>query len=518
MTIATSFIHLLSLGFLALAFITVRDPSCCALLPQSSYPPRKRNKTQRHSQLLHSKLPKGQREVAFPNWDRGSLLRPKQKILVLGGSGFVGSRVCQVLLQKNIPFVATSTKGTYGTIKLDLTDESAAKTLVEICESENVYAIVSAVGSVFSDCDYEINSASGRVAQAAFESENRSKDIAIPKFILIGCSDRVRNVCKAIPHLKKYAKGKEESERMVCETFGKPTSSDGGYCILKPTFIYGGSSFDVNPPRLPNGIGGIIEALLGLYPIQALSDSLPGVLGVAFEAPVNVDAVARAIVNVATGLCECPNNELASREDIIMAASLREGSILKGPIPNGMNARREHIKRTLSQRATEFTPEQNFAMLEELERLKPIDMRPTDDVLLNGRWDFCFDVEPDVGTGFIKELFEGNGPNWMRKILDFRGVHMDIGNDQSAIQLVVSIAFFGKQTDLILHTSLSPAPLNPDGTMFLETFEGIEFAGVRLPYPDAWKRCRYLEISYLDNEFAVARGAGGEPHFLLRGK
>ncbi|KAL7462816.1 hypothetical protein ACHAXS_003190, partial [Conticribra weissflogii] len=518
MTIATTIIRVLPLGFFALTSITRSSSSCYAWLVPPSYPCQNPGRTRRHSRSLHSKFPNGQREVAFPNWDRGSLLRKKKKILVLGGTGFVGSRVCEVLRQKKIPFVAASMQGTDGSIRLDLTEETAARQLAEVCETENIYAIVSAVGSIFSNRDYEINSASGRVARTAFGSGDGSKNYAIPKFIFIGNSERVRNLCQAIPQLREYARGKEESERLIRETFGTTTSRDGEYCIIKPTFIYGGGNFSVNPPRLPRGSGEIVEALLGLYPIQALSEALPGVLGVAFEAPVNVDAVARAIVNVATGLCERTNNALESREDIIMAASKREGSMLKGPIPNGMNARREQLKRMLSQRAMEFTPEQNFAMLEELERLKPIDTRPTDDVSLNGRWDFCFDVEPDVGTGFIKELFEGNGPQWIKKILDFQGVHMEIGNQQSTIQLVLSIAFFGKQTDLILHTSLSPAPINPDGTMFLEKFEGIEFAGIGLPYPDAWKRSRYLEFSYLDDEFAVARGAGGEPHFLLRGK
>ena len=70
---------------------------------------------------------------------------------------------------------------------------------------------------------------------------------------------------------------------------------------------------------------------------------------------------------------------------------------------------------------------------------------------------------------------------------------------------------------MTLHTSLTPAAKNPDGTMFMEKFEGIEVNGFRLPYPNAWKRSRYLEFSYLDDEFAIARGSGGEPHFLLRG-
>ena len=122
-----------------------------------------------------------------------------------------------------------------------------------------------------------------------------------------------------------------------------------------------------------------------------------------------------------------------------------------------------------------------------------------------------------MGTGVIKELFEGNGPEWLRKIIDFQGVHMEIGNSQTTIQLVVSVNLFERETKLVLHTSLSPASRNPDGTMFMETFEGIELNGVMLPYPKAWKRSRYLEFSYVDDSFAIARGAGGKPHFLLRG-
>ena len=94
---------------------------------------------------------------------------------------------------------------------------------------------------------------------------------------------------------------------------------------------------------------------------------------------------------------------------------------------------------------------------------------------------------------------------------------MEIGNGQTTIQLKVSVALFERDISVILHTSLSPAQSNKEGTMFKEKFEGIELNGFRLPYPKAWKKSRYLEFSYLDEGFAIARGSGGEPHFLLRG-
>ena len=209
--------------------------------------------------------------------------------------------------------------------------------------------------------------------------------------------------------------------------------------------------------------------MLGLYPIQATSEALPDILGVTLEAPVNVESVAGAIVNLATGLCD--DSSLDTREDIIMAASQRPAIGPANQSPE-TEKRRDELKTILSNHALDHTPDENFSMLEELERLKPTTTRPTDDSSLNGRWDFCFDVEPDVGTGFIKDLFDGNGPAWLKKIVDFQGVHMEIENKQTDIRLVVSVAVFKKDVSVILKTSLSPAQSNPDGTMFMEKFEG----------------------------------------------
>lgn len=431
-------------------------------------------------------------------------------VLILGGTGFVGSHIIKLLDKKGIQYIAASTKGNDGTTALDLTAADAANQLLDICKTKRVSTIVSAVGSIGKDCDYEVNSASGRTASAAFGSEY--SDGTLPRYIFIGNSPRVRNLCNTIPSLNEYARGKEESERLLQHTFSR--NNEKKYYILKPTFIYGGDDFGLNPPRLPSGIGQILEAFLGLYPIQATSEFLPDILGVTLEAPVNVEAVAGAVVNIALGLCD-ESNVLERREDIIMSASKRGTVQSDATDEAGRNDRRKELKRILSQRASEYTAEQNFAMLEELERLGTT--HTTEGVSLSGRWDFCFDVEPDVGTGFIKELFDDKS-SVMRKIVDFQGVHMEIGNEESTIQLVVSLSLFEKQMKLILHTSLSPAPASTDGgtLMLKEKFEGIELNGFRLPYPNAWRKSRYLEFSYLDEEFAIARGSGGEPHFLLR--
>ena len=434
-------------------------------------------------------------------------IHEKKKVLVLGGTGFVGKHVIDRLKQKDIPYIATSTNGRDDTIAFNITDDNASKHLLDINQTNDIGTIVSTIGCIFTNHDdYIVNAASGQTATDAFKDESSK-----PKFIFIGNTPRVRNVCNIIPALNEYARGKEESELLLEQTFGQ------NVCIIKPTFIYGGTKFATSPPRIPSFLGEVIEAVLGLYPIQWVAEVLPDILGVVLEAPVNVQAVSNAIVNEAIGLCD--NQVLDTREDIIMAASKRpsiSSSDNNKLLVKEMDAQRDELKTILSTKASEYTNEQNFAMLEELEQLKPTSMRPTEDSLLDGRWDFCFEVEPDVETGFIKEMFEGDEPNWAKKILDFVGVHMEIGNEQSTIQLVVSVKVLEKDITVILHTSLTTAE-KYEGTMLREKFEGIEVNGFRLPYPNVWKKSRYLEFSYLDGQFAIARGSGGEPHFLLRG-
>lgn len=432
-------------------------------------------------------------------------IQEKNKVLVLGGTGFVGTHVIDILKQKDIPYIATSTNGRDDTIKFNTTDDNACKQLLDIYLTNDVETIVSTIGCILTDNDdYIVNAASGQTSTIFKDVSSK------PKFIFIGNTPRVRNVCNIIPSLNEYARGKEESELLLEQTFGQ------NLCMIKPTFIYGGTKFGLNPPRIPSFLGEIVEAVLGLYPIQWIAEVLPDILGVVLEAPVNVKAVSNAIVNEAIGLCD--NQVFDTKEDIIMAASKRPSTFDNKLSAPEMGARRKELKTILSTKASEYTNEQNFAMLEELEQLKPTSMHPTEDSLLDGRWDFCFEVEPDVGTGFIKEMFEGDGPDWAKKILSFEGVHMEIGNKQSTIQLVVSVKVFEKDITVILHTSLTTAQqYNDEGTMFREKFEGIEVNGFRLPYPNVWKKSRYLEFSYLDDQFAIARGSGGEPHFLLRG-
>ena len=294
--------------------------------------------------------------------------KSKPKVLVLGGSGFVGQHVTTALRRKNIPFIATrrsdKEKDDDTMITLDVTSETATQQVIDLCTSNQITTIISTIGSIFTEDDYQVNVASGKIAielQAIRSSSSQEDDnvqqqqkVVVTNFVFIGNSNRIRNVCNSISNLQEYGRGKEESERLIQDAF--QAVDDNGrvrHCIIRPTFIYGGDKFSVNPPRLPTKIGEIIEAFFGLYPIQSLCEILPDILGVVLEAPVNVETVATATVNLVIGLED--SNSLDTNEDIIMAASRRyygKCDIESEPA----KTRREELKLCLSQHAKEYTP------------------------------------------------------------------------------------------------------------------------------------------------------------------
>ena len=54
------------------------------------------------------------------------------------------------------------------------------------------------------------------------------------------------------------------------------------------------------------------------------------------------------------------------------------------------------------------------------------------------------------------------------------------------------------------------------GTRFEEEFSGLSLMGIDLPVPESWQQSRPLEFSYLDDSMLIARGNGGEAHYLKR--
>lgn len=72
----------------------------------------------------------------------------------------------------------------------------------------------------------------------------------------------------------RYFNGKSRAEQAIAQSF--PSTG----VLIKPSFIYGGDSFGLTPPRVSDGYGSGIDALLSSGPIRAIAGISPGLIKV----------------------------------------------------------------------------------------------------------------------------------------------------------------------------------------------------------------------------------------------
>jgi uncharacterized protein YbjT (DUF2867 family) len=234
----------------------------------------------------------------------------KAKVLVLGGTGFVGSRVVQTLRDLGIPTIATSRDGRDGTTALDFTFTSDSNVQQQVQKlAAGCTAVISCVGTIGTEYDEQVNSATALAAAGA-------KAAGVQRFVYITVAPEVKEFAKDIDFLAGYMRGKTVSRDAVLANF--PDTST----LIEPTFIYGGGSFEINPPRVAGFYGKIIEGLLSSSPIRAVTGIAPaGIIKIALEPPVPVEAVASAAVAGALGKTGAPSI-LDTYDEIKQAASL----------------------------------------------------------------------------------------------------------------------------------------------------------------------------------------------------
>ena len=233
----------------------------------------------------------------------------KTKVLVLGGTGFVGSRVVSKLQSLgNIEVISTSRDGRDGTIAFDVLKGDNEKRVQEL--AKGCSAVISCIGAIGTSDDVNVvNSATGYVAKGA-------KAVGVDKFVYVSVSPEVKRSTEGISQLQNYMKGKTFSEQSILSTFSGP----GQACLIEPTFIFGGDEFSVNPPRVAGFYGKFIEGLLGSGPIRAVTNVLPeGFIKIALEPPISVDDVANAAVSAALG--KSTVTELDTHDKIVDAAA-----------------------------------------------------------------------------------------------------------------------------------------------------------------------------------------------------
>ena len=110
----------------------------------------------------------------------------------------------------------------------------------------------------------------------------------VQRYVLVSVASEVAAAKGWLPgYFEFYFKGKAMAEAAATEAAG-----EGNAYVVKPSFIYGGDSFELFPPRVASGYGAAIEEILSNAIITKIADVLPGLLKVALRPPSSVDAVA----------------------------------------------------------------------------------------------------------------------------------------------------------------------------------------------------------------------------------
>lgn len=217
-----------------------------------------------------------------------------KKVVVVGGSGYVGRRVCSEAWSRGHSVTSVNARGKPSGLenepwadkvtwhKADVFNTDSWK---DVIDEDTV--VVSAVGALG-------NAATMRrmIGDANVVACETAAAQGASKFVLISAATQNADVgfLRKIPLLDAYVDGKERAEQSVETHFGSEGKS---YSLVRPGFIYG--------PK-----GGINLALIGV-PMRMIFgtlmlNKLPFVGHVFFEPPVSVGEVGKAACACATRL------------------------------------------------------------------------------------------------------------------------------------------------------------------------------------------------------------------------
>jgi len=234
-----------------------------------------------------------------------------QKIAVLGGTGFVGSRVVDILSKAGADvFSVSKSGGGPGGVALDLADPASAGALAEALQG--VDAVVSCVGFNPFGGDEAMSRAVNGDANAAAAAA--AAEAGVKRFVYVSVASIVRDVVGDANLMTGYFEGKKIAESAVANAFAETDA-----LVLKPSFVYGGDAFSANPPRVTQQYGEVLTKLLGSGLVKGIADKMPGAIALTLAEPVAVDTLARACAAGAVGAAE----GVADGTDAIKACAAR---------------------------------------------------------------------------------------------------------------------------------------------------------------------------------------------------
>lgn len=226
-----------------------------------------------------------------PSFAVASCKSRKAKVTVVGGDGFIGSRVCRELVARGATVTSISRRGkppagagdwakSVRWLAADVLEKDVSKL------AAGSEAVVSCLGVILSGDDERGNGeANARVAAAATK-------VGAKRFAYVS----VHPLVEDLGAFEDYMAGKKRAEEAI------RGAGFGQAVIVRPTLVYGGDAFALKPPRVPDFWGKFVEATLSTDVARAAADAMPiAPLKVALLPPVDVDTTARALALVALG-------------------------------------------------------------------------------------------------------------------------------------------------------------------------------------------------------------------------
>lgn len=211
------------------------------------------------------------------------------KVVVIGGSGFVGSAICKAAISKGIEVVSVSRSGRPSNTSSWVDQVTWVPGDVFYLNWDEVLvgatAVVSTIGGFGSEEQMKRINGDANIAAV-----NAAYDFGVPKFVLISVHDY--NLPSFLLS-SSYFTGKRQAESEVLSKF--PRSG----VVLRPAFIYGKRRVDGFEIPL-DLVGEPVERFLSVFGnfIKPLS-SIPA-SDVFLAPPVSVDDLALATINAIT--------------------------------------------------------------------------------------------------------------------------------------------------------------------------------------------------------------------------
>ena len=256
-----------------------------------------------------------------------------QRVTVFGGTGFVGSRVCQALVEdyNNLVVTSVSSSGVIPQeyIGQDWTNSVTWKqatlgtddaTHIQAA-ANSPQAVISCVGAIGTNPTTLVQG-NGAANVAAFQASAAAAEDqgGLQRAVLVGVSANVADLpgTFGIPDfVASYVQGKQEAAAAALEAVNGDTTK---CTVIQPSFIYGGDAFGIAPPRVTTEYGSAVEQVLSWPIVTALANALPpGLVKVALRPPVSVTAVAKACAAAAVG--DCPTESVIDGTVAIKALS-----------------------------------------------------------------------------------------------------------------------------------------------------------------------------------------------------